>query len=447
MHAALLTLFTPAMLLSATSVMCDVLMLCLWLWTVLIWDRGLHSQSRSLLVGAGCLIALTTVTKYFGICLMPLLGVYSYAVDRAGWRRWGTGLAAALLLLAVYQGIFAGLYGIDRGLTGAMGYATVTGQASFGGRVFRFFEGLAFVGGCTGFAALPAIFLLNFRSRLIVAAMVAAASIAAARLTGVAIYDGYELTDSPFAGPTPPATGVLIQFLLWVAAGTAILILAIDDLRAHRDPLALLLILWILGTTVFATYVNWALNGRSILPMIPAVAVVLLRRLNREPGAGRVLPTILVPAALLSLAVTYADYCTANANRIAAEQIAREWSSPPGRPVWFQGHWGFQYYFQAAGGRPWDFESSAGRPGDLLVIPFNNCLTLPPTDFATEVGRLDVEACRWAATMYPFVGAGYYACSFDWRPLPFAFTMVPAERVFIYQLTKDQAPLPKKSDS
>jgi hypothetical protein len=298
-----------------------------------------------------------------------------------------------------------------------------------------------------GFAALPAVFLLSFRSRLIVAALVAAAVIAAVGLRGVAPYDGYELTDSPFAGPLPPATGVLIQFLVWVAAGAAVLILTIDDLRTRRDSLALLLFLWILGTTVFAAYVNWALNGRSVLPMIPAVAVVLLRRIDRDPSASRMLPAMLVPAALMSLAVTYADYCTAKANRIAAEQIAREWSSPPGRPLWFQGHWGFQYYIQAAGARPWDFEGSAGRPGDLLVIPFNNCLTLPPNDFATEVGRLDVEACTWAATMYPYVGAGYYASSFDWRPLPFAFTVVPPEHYFIFQVTKDQVPLPKKSGS
>ncbi|HEX4590385.1 MAG TPA: glycosyltransferase family 39 protein, partial [Gemmataceae bacterium] len=431
--AALLTLLSPAFLVCGTSVMCDVLMLCLWLWTVIVWDRGLRERSAGLLCVAGGLIALTTVTKYFGLCLVPLLGVYSLAVDRAGWRRWAAGLGVAVVLLAAYQAAFSSLYAVDRGLTGAMGYAVGVGHQSFGGRVYRLFEGLGFVGGCVGFAAVPAIALLPRRWLPILGLTVIVAMFASYVLTGVTTYEsGYLLTDSPFAANAnddhPLPVGVLFQFLVWVAAGTAILLLSIDDLRTHRDPVALLLFLWVLGTFVFAAYVNWALNGRSVLPLIPAVAMVLVRRLERETGSPWRMATLLVPAAALALVVTYADARTADANRTAAERLVAEVSSPPGRPLWFEGHWGFQYYAQTAGARAWDFEGSAGRAGDSLMIPFNNCLTAPPSGFAKEVGTIDVPACPWAATMYPYVGAGFYACNFDWRPLPFVFTKVPPER-------------------
>src|SRR6184192_1032394 len=75
--AALVTIFTPVFLVSATSVMCDVMMLALWLWALEFWFAGLgRQQSWRLLVSAG-LISAATLTKYFGISLVPLLAAYT----------------------------------------------------------------------------------------------------------------------------------------------------------------------------------------------------------------------------------------------------------------------------------------------------------------------------------------------------------------------------------
>jgi 4-amino-4-deoxy-L-arabinose transferase-like glycosyltransferase len=445
--AALVTLLTPAVLVSGASVMCDVPMLCLWLWTIIWWDRALKHRSTAAFCIAGVLIALTTVTKYFGVCLIPLLGVYSFAADRAGWRRWGTGLLVALLLLAAYQTAFTTLYAIDRGLTGAIGYAAGMKPQTLGGWAFQLFEGLGFVGGCFGFAALPAVLLLSRRGQFIVALAVIGAVLAARLLTGVSHFpNDMTVTDSPFVardGLVPPAEA-LLQFLLWVAGGTTVVVLVIEDLRAHRDSFALLLFLWIVGTALFATFVNWAVNGRSVLPMIPAVAIIFVRRLAREPRPPRILPLTLVGSAALALGVTAADTCMANANRAAARQICAAYSSPSGRPVWFQGHWGFQYYMQAAGAEPWDWNAAAGRVGDVMVVPLNNCLVFPIDDFATEIGTVELPSCSWGTTMSPYVGAGWYACNFAWRPLAYIFTPVPPERYAIYRLKADQKPDPKQ---
>ena len=43
--AALLTLFTPVFLVSATGVMCDVWLLALWVWSIASWLRGLEYHS------------------------------------------------------------------------------------------------------------------------------------------------------------------------------------------------------------------------------------------------------------------------------------------------------------------------------------------------------------------------------------------------------------------
>ena len=57
---------------------------------------------------------------------------------------------------------------------------------------------------------------------------------------------------------------------------------------AAQDSLSLLLLLWILGTMAFAGIVNWSVTGRNILPMLPAVAILVALRLEaRRPSGGR----------------------------------------------------------------------------------------------------------------------------------------------------------------
>ncbi|PYK03701.1 MAG: hypothetical protein DME66_11425, partial [Verrucomicrobia bacterium] len=59
--AALLTLFTPVFLVSATGVMCDVWLLALWVWSVESWLRGLERHSYRFLLLASVLAAAAPV--------------------------------------------------------------------------------------------------------------------------------------------------------------------------------------------------------------------------------------------------------------------------------------------------------------------------------------------------------------------------------------------------
>src|SRR5207253_10583948 len=80
--AALLMLFTPVFLVSATTVMCDVWLLALWVWSVDCWLRGLERHSYRLLLLASLLAAAAALTKYFGLSLIPLLAVYTLVRER-----------------------------------------------------------------------------------------------------------------------------------------------------------------------------------------------------------------------------------------------------------------------------------------------------------------------------------------------------------------------------
>src|SRR5690242_17447963 len=80
--AALITLFTPVFMVSASTVMCDVLMLAFWVWAVAFWLEGMESRRFGPLAVAGVLVSLALVSKYFGVCLIPLLAAHGLAHQR-----------------------------------------------------------------------------------------------------------------------------------------------------------------------------------------------------------------------------------------------------------------------------------------------------------------------------------------------------------------------------
>src|SRR5262245_44528998 len=75
--AGLLTLFTPVFLVSATHVMCDVMLLAFWTWAIHFWVSGLERNTVFSLVLSVLFISAAALTKYFGVSLIPLLLTYT----------------------------------------------------------------------------------------------------------------------------------------------------------------------------------------------------------------------------------------------------------------------------------------------------------------------------------------------------------------------------------
>jgi hypothetical protein len=208
------------------------------------------------------------------------------------------------------------------------------------------------------------------------------------------------------------------------------LALPILDLKRRKNAEALLLSLWVFGTLLFCL-LNWTINGRSILPLMPAVAILLLRNIETSGALPRrPLHWSLGAAATLSLLVSFADYRLAESARTAVHDIALKIESLPKGTIWFQGHWGFQYYAQERGWRPFDSKQPAIRPGDLIVLPFNNTnLVAIPPETVERLFTLELPVLPWISTMSQALGAGFYS---DKRgPLPFAFGRVPVEKYYI----------------
>jgi hypothetical protein len=193
-----------------------------------------------------------------------------------------------------------------------------------------------------------------------------------------------------------------------------------------------MMLCWIAGTLLFATLVNWTVNGRSILPMAPAVGMLIARRLDarngRSWGASR--GWILLPAAICSLLIAYADLRLADRVRSDVDLM---WSHPRAEQssIWFQGHWGFQYYMEARGGKALDVTGSVLLPGDILIVPMNNTsLFRLPAEMVVLRDSLATTPLPWLATMNQAAGAGFYA--HVWGPLPFVVGEISPERYFVY---------------
>jgi 4-amino-4-deoxy-L-arabinose transferase-like glycosyltransferase len=422
--ASLLVLFAPVFMVSSLTVMCDVTMLALWIWAVVFWTEGMGQGKAAKLVAATILVALAELTKYYGACLLPLLAIHGL-ISRRPLRQWGAYLTIPVAVLCAYQYATHVLYG--RGLL-----YRAADYASFSKTLYGFSKSengltaLAFTGGCLA----SAVFFIPLCWRKREWAIPAVGSIL---LTSIVFsYTTYWNRYSALHGAN--LMSAQIQMIFWATAGLCVLGLVVADLLRHRDVRSLLLFLWVAGTFFFAAFCNWTVNARSILPMTPAVAILVVRRLETtQPKTwSPAVITCLVASYGLAWFVTMSDFSIAGACRQGAQEICDKYGGGRGT-LWFQGHWGFQYYMQQLGASPMDFKNSPLKPGDLLVVPANNTNILPPDAQKSELlETFTIPGAQGMATFNPSIGGGFYASAI--APLPFAFGSVPPDQIFVYAL-------------
>jgi hypothetical protein len=417
--AAVLTLVAPGFLVSATSVMCDVPMLALWIVCVLVWRKGLSSGRATYLVLGALLIALSALTKYYGVCLIPLLFAYSiFKKRRVG--SWALYFLLPIAILFFYQFWSDNLY--DEGLfTAAADYANfMRPPAMMGGLIV----GLGFTGGCM----IPALLFAPRLFRKLGIVMGFALAVPGAILVAWNILGKYSYA--------PGKTALFAHLTVFIAGGIFTLALAILDFWRNRDADSLLLSAWVIGTFFFVAILNWTVNARSVLPLIPAAAILISRRMDTFesdwPWARWIVALPVVVSLAVSLWVASADQALAYSAREVAQVVHRRMESSSSR-IFFSGHWGFQYYMENLGAQPLDVDKQDIQAGDVLVQPENNTNQVSPsprTVASTE--PIEINVNRWASSLSGKIGAGFYSSLFG--PLPFAFGRVPPEQYTIYHI-------------
>jgi 4-amino-4-deoxy-L-arabinose transferase-like glycosyltransferase len=439
--AALAVVLTPAFLVSSTNIMCDMMMLSLWVWAAILWVQGIKANRQLNLFLAAVLMAVCVLTKFSGIYIALLAFIYSLT-QRRKLGTWTLFLLIPVMTLVGYQLATRALYGHGL-LWGAVPLAAQTKWVGSKELFSKGLTGLAFIGG----GIVTALFYIPLLwSRRVLGAGFVITILIIFALTFVAKIGGFSTHDTDGV-----RWGSLIQLGLMVAAGVSLLGVGALDFWKCRDADSLLLLLWVFGNFIFASFITWTINVRYILPIAPAGSILLMRQVERRftppltEGRGKQarknwrLAWPLVPAAILTLSLCWADYTWANTARDAANSIHKKFESWPGN-IWFQGHWGFQYYMEDNGYKAYDFKNQEVKVGDIIVIPSNNCFTETlPEGVARLGGVYRATPCRWLAITNRSLGAGFYADR--WGPLPFAIGPVGPEeyRVFIVTPQKEKS--------
>ena len=403
-----LTLAMPVFLMSATMLMCDVMLLACWTWGVAFWVDGIQRKKAGPQAAAAACMALAVFIKYFGVALAPLLLVYALAArKKVGW--WLVWFAAPVVVLVAYEAWTSHQYGAGLLADAAQYSANARSLARSDLNFETSFVAVLFLGGCL-------IGVLAFALRIWALPWLVSIIVLICLVSVVSVSQGW--LDAEHVITTihtqRDQTILVVHVLLMVGAGLTVLALVVSDLKAHRDACSLLLALWVGGTFVFAGFLNWTIAGRSILPMVPAVALLVARSIERT---SRLRGTLRWRAdyggvafgIVLGLLGTWGNYEQAVTAYKAAHEVAGKYLKE-GSHLWFEGHWGFQYELQRLGAHPLNYEDVDFAKGDFVVIPaYNTNLWDLTGGVASTREVFEIPHRAPIATMRGPLYAGFYA--------------------------------------
>ena len=228
--------------------------------------------------------------------------------------------------------------------------------------------------------------------------------------------------------PHPETHPVLVAAAAGLA-GAALWDVASRGVR-ERDGLALALVAWMLTPLVIVPYLH--LPSKYLLAAAPAAALVIARGLieTSRARAYAVLTAAVASGALLGFGILRADATFAGLGRAAVTEFIG--SRAAGVQVWFDGHWGFQWYAERAGALPLSSEPPYPASGDLVVVARS-----------TQLGMLDSIPTRrpletiiaegsGGRIMSRSDGAGFYSNGFGY--LPWAWGSEPVDRYELWVL-------------
>jgi len=415
----LLSIVSPLFILSATVVMCDLLMLTFWIWSLLAWLKALKRDSIILFLVSSILAAACLLTKYNGAFLLILLGTAGF-LHRCRIERHLLWLCVPVAALILYWLAMSARYHMDIGGNTA---SYIDENRSFAPLpVFRsVIAGIVFSGAILA-GVFPFLFFALKRKEVI--GIVVSALV-------------LEFIFSKTGEPSLPLWS--LQHGMWLVAGVALLWLATREIFYRNDRIGILLFLWLGLAGVFSVGVNWCVNGRSLITLIPAVGLLVARAESKAAHFPRRLVLVcLLPMIIFSCVVSSADYEMASINKNVATTINDQFNQAylKNRSLWFEGHWGFQYYMDRQGVQALDVWDSIIKPDDILIFPVNlSDLYIPRKATFITQKKLSIPHSLPVTVMNKFSGAGYYGAFGD---LPFVFGMKATEDVDVLMFTSAQ---------
>jgi hypothetical protein len=319
--ATLLFCATPAFVINGTSLEADLPLVALWLLSTALFVYAVDGNSTSLLLAASLAMALTALTAYQSILLVPILFLYG--------RKWRLARIAAFTPIAILLGwnIF------ERLSTGAIPAGVLANYMStYGLQVFaQKIKSAVALTGHLGWLIFPTLWMPPLYTILIA--------------IGAAFYDWSPL----FWGSIAIGASVLI----WCG-------------RHWRNFLSQ----WVLIFFTGALVIFFAGSARYLLPIALPIAILATERVPL-----RLLQISLACGFALSLALAAVNYQHWDGYRQFAHALQGDAQS---KRLWINGEWGLRYYFESEGGLPLH-QGQAIHPGEIVVssklsypIPFTN---------------------------------------------------------------------------
>jgi hypothetical protein len=402
--AGLVLASTPAVLAMATTVMPDVPAMAFGVLGVERFFAWRSERRRHQAVAAALGLALAALARTHLLVLVGALGL----IDRREQKRfllWAP-LGAALLL--VWLGV-------------RITHDPIPGALDIAGSARRFMTWRHLDGNLLGFAcdwvlAMPlGLGWLVLRGRALPWRLSLLLLPAAALLLFTA-----EQVEWLWAAPI-------------AALGALVLVDVLLDARRRGDGLQLVLGVWLLLALPVALYVQMA--PKYLIASAPAVALLLTRRLANGPRLRvRLAGALVVGGLILGVAIARADERLANLDRRMASEIIPRLQRQG--KVWFNGHWGFQWYAEKLGAAPLTRTPPLPEPGDFIVsgaLGSSDALRSHPARRQLESHRDDEPGGR---IMSRCDGAGFYANSQGY--LPWTWGSCELERVEVFQLTASE---------
>ena len=411
---------SPAFFLTSQVVMPDIAMLCLFLVAV----TGarlyqLNGRMETLLV-AGIAAFSCPLAKYNGVVIVPVLICFALARPR---RTVMIAIAIAPILSLILFGGFTWFrYGAVHFI--AMSAYQRSGEMSTHPAVIT--VGIF----ATGIGVLPlalSLFLVRVpkQPRLILA------------------LDTVSLISSIWLGlQLGYPTISIFLFAASIGFSTHVLCLALQQgwktLRGF-DWGCLALPVWFLAGFVFQYGVMFTAT-RYVLFLAPPAILLAMRSATQKPRRA-VLGLALAANLLVTISIAAGDLFAANIYRTFAGNELKALRERQNR-VFFDGHWGFQYYAERAGGELIDKRKSPRfQPGDSVVIaktPWPSLLQpLETAGLEFEHRSLLMNQSWPVRTLSCKAGIFFHgnAISGCVRPtlLPFGFSSEPWEEFLVYQ--------------
>ncbi|HEX5229359.1 MAG TPA: glycosyltransferase family 39 protein [Bryobacteraceae bacterium] len=319
--ATLLFCATPAFVINGTSLEADVPFVALWLLSTALYIYAVDCHCLSRLILASLAMALTALTAYQSILLVPILLLYG--------RKWRAAQAAALTPIAM----LVSWQLFERATTGALPAGVLAGyMSSYGLQVFaQKIKSAVALTGHLAWLVFPTLWLPPLYTIPVA--------------IGAFFYDWNPL----FWGSITVGVGILVSCA-----------------RRWRDFLAQ----WVLIFFAGALVIFFAGSARYLLPIALPIAILATQRINL-----RLLKISTACGFALSIALAVVNYQHWNGYRDFARSLATDAQT---KRLWINGEWGLRYYLGSEGGLPLH-QGQAIHPGEMVVssklsypIPFSS---------------------------------------------------------------------------